>query len=350
MKTSVIKVDPLNPEMDKIRDAALVLAGGGLVAFPTETVYGLGVNLEDKKAVARLYEVKKRPRDKPFSIHIAREHDIERFARDISPYVWRIIDKFWPGPLTLVLKSRSNGTVGLRMPNNKIALSLLAEAGIPVAAPSANLSSNPPPKDVESVLKDLEGSVDLIIDGGQVELGIESTVVDVAGLPIRILRAGATNIAMLEKLSQSKEILFVCTGNSCRSVMAQHLIEKELKALRKNNIYVSSCGVSAVEGLGASSSVVSLLKEEGLDARNHRATRISREIIMRADIVLVMEAIHTREIERMYPEFSDKVHLLSEFADNTAADVNDPIGKPQEGYRECYLQIKGMVKKIAEKI
>lgn len=350
MHTQVIKIDPLNPEVDKIKDAALVLANGGLVAFPTETVYGLGANLNNKEALLRLYEVKNRPRDKPFTVQIADKDNVSRFASDIAPYAWRIIDKFWPGPLTMVLNAKDNGKVGLRIPNNKIALNLLLEAEVPLAVPSANISFNPVPLTAEDVLRDLDGKIELIVDGGRVELGIESTVADASAFPIKILRPGAISAERIEETANSEEVLFVCTGNSCRSVMAKYLLEKELKILKKDNILVYSCGISAIEGMGATSSTQVLLQEEGLDARGHRAIRIDDKLLRRADLVLAMASLHREEIIRFYPEFKNRVYLLSEISDHVLVDIADPIGQPQEEYRRCFLQIKELVKRLARRI
>lgn len=350
MKTQIIKIDPLNPDPDKIKDAALILANGGLVAFPTETVYGLGANMRDEKAVARLYEVKKRPEDKPFSVHIARKEEIENFAVDITPFVWRIVDRFLPGPLTLVLKGKNDNKVGLRMPNNRLALSLLSEAKVPVAAPSANISGNPPPKNADDVLKDLGGHIEVLLDGGPVELGIESTVADLTSLPIQILRNGAISKEALEKISRSKEVLFVCTGNSCRSVMAKYLLEKELSFLNKNNVSVLSCGVSAIEGMSATPFTLDLIRSDGIDIRRHEAVRLKKQLVRRADIILAMENLHKEEVLRFYPEAREKVYLLGEFADNLMLDIHDPIGQSEEEYGKCFRQIKELVKKVAAKI
>ncbi|MDP1852940.1 MAG: L-threonylcarbamoyladenylate synthase [Candidatus Omnitrophota bacterium] len=350
MKTQVIKIDPINPDPDKIKDAALVLANGGLVAFPTETVYGLGANMRDEKALARLYEVKKRPQDKPFSIHIARKEEIENFAVDIAPFAWRIVDRFLPGPLTLVLKGKDKHKVGFRMPNNRLALSLILEARVPVVAPSANISGNPPPKNAEDVLKDLGGHIEVVIDGGPVELGIESTVADLTSLPIKILRDGAISKEALEKISESKEVLFVCTGNSCRSVMAKYLLEKELSLLNKNNVSVLSCGVSAIEGMSATPFTLNLIRADGIEIKKHEAIRLKKQLVRRADIILVMENLHKEEVLRLYPEAKEKNYLLGEFADNLIADIHDPIGKSEEEYGKCFLQIKELVKKAAAKI
>lgn len=200
MITEVIKVNPLNPEEEKIRYAAEVLRAGGLVAFPTETVYGLGVNLWDKKAIDRLYEVKKRPKDKPFSITIADPNKVKDFAFNIPPLAYRLMEKFWPGPLTIILESK-DGKVGIRVPRNLIALRLIEKSNVPVVAPSANLSGNPPPKTAEDVLRDLNGLIEMVLDEGRTEIGIESTVIDLTVSPPKILREGAISAGEIKNVS-----------------------------------------------------------------------------------------------------------------------------------------------------
>ena len=125
MKTEVIQINPQQPEDEKIRRAAKVLKEGGLVVIPTETVYGIAANMLNNKTIGRLYAVKQRPKDKPFSLHIASKVDVEKYAKDILPFAYRLMERFWPGPLTLILKSKANGKVGIRMPNHRVALSII---------------------------------------------------------------------------------------------------------------------------------------------------------------------------------------------------------------------------------
>ena len=203
-KTLILKIDPVKPDGKLIKYAAKVLREGGLVAFPTETVYGLGANLLDARALARLYEVKKRPAGKPFTVHIAGLGQIKALGSALDGRTKKLAGKFWPGPLTMVLKVKGGGSVGFRMPANKVAIELIKAAGVPVVAPSANLSGRRPPTEAKGVLKDLGGKIDLVIDSGPTDLGIESTVVDMKVKPFRILREGAISKEELIKVINSK--------------------------------------------------------------------------------------------------------------------------------------------------
>jgi len=350
MKTKVIKINLKNPEIEKVKEASYVLKEGSLVVIPTETVYGIAANSLNEKAVLRLYEIKKRPKDKPFSLHIALKEDVEKYAIDIAPFAWRLIDKFWPGPLTLVLKAKENKKVGIRLPNHKIALSIINEAGIPVVCPSANLSGNPAPQTVDDVLKDLDGLVDLIVDSGPTPLGKESTVVDVTELPIKILREGAILSDEIKEIANRKTILFVCTGNSCRSVMAKGLLEKKLKERNRFDVEVISAGIIMISGLGVSEQTKELLKEEGIDVSKHIPQKVDKEMIRKSDLILVMEKLHEIEVLKLFPLAKNRVFLLKEFAkiNDSQLDITDPIGKPLDFYQQTFLVIKEAIERIIE--
>lgn len=198
--TLVLKVDPDSPDGKLIGYAAEVLRSGGLVAFPTETVYGIGANLLDEEAVSRLYKVKERPRSKPFTVHISDLSQIKTLGCLLDARAKKLAGKFWPGPLTMVLKSKRGGSVGFRMPANKVAMDIIRRAGVPVVAPSANLSGRKPPVEAGEVLKELGGKIEVLIDSGPTEVGIESTVVDLTGKGFSVLREGALKKEAIEKI------------------------------------------------------------------------------------------------------------------------------------------------------
>jgi len=198
-KTELIKVNSKRPEKSKIRKAAIIIRNGGLVAFPTETVYGLGANALDPKAVKKIFSAKGRPADNPLIIHISDIEDIFRLALNVPLIAKKIIQKYWPGPLTIILKKSklvpyitTGGleTVAIRMPSHKIALSLIENSSTPIAAPSANLFGKPSPTLAEHVLEDLDGKIDLLIDGGKTDIGLESTVIDLTSKHPMLLRPG----------------------------------------------------------------------------------------------------------------------------------------------------------------
>lgn len=205
----MLRVSPTAPEPEAIAQAAAVLRGGGLVAFPTETVYGLGANARDGAAVARIFSAKGRPANNPLIVHLAAIEQLPVVAREWPEIADRLAKRFWPGPLTLVLKKQPNlpgivtaggPTVAVRIPAHSIALALLKATDVPVAAPSANRSERLSPTQAQHVLRDLNGRIDLILDGGPTPGGLESTVLDVTRSPPRLLRPGLVAPAELEAI------------------------------------------------------------------------------------------------------------------------------------------------------
>lgn len=207
METKLVKVDTENPEKSVLTEAAEILKNGGLVAFPTETVYGLGANGLDEKACKRIYEAKGRPSDNPLILTIGDLDGLYKIVGKVTENAKKIIDAFWPGPITLVLpkadcvpETVTGGldTVAVRYPSNKIARKLIKIAGIPVAAPSANSSGKPSPTRASHVEFDLNGKIEMIIDGGAADWGLESTILDVSEDKPVLLRPGAVTQDMIE--------------------------------------------------------------------------------------------------------------------------------------------------------
>lgn len=198
-KVYAVKIDPKRPDKKIIAEAAGIVKKGGLVVFPTETVYGIAANLLDDKAITKLYEVKNRSRSKPFTVHISDIKMIEKMGCKVTGRAQALIDRFWPGPLTIILKSENGSTIGFRMPANRIALEFIKAVGTPIVAPSANLSGKAAPKSAKEALKDLEGHVDMVLDAGLTDIGLESTVIDLTAAPPKVLREGAIKAEDLKK-------------------------------------------------------------------------------------------------------------------------------------------------------
>ena len=206
MKTEYVDLRDGKDVKEGLYKAAEIIKNGGLVAFPTETVYGLGANGLDENAVPKIYEAKGRPSDNPLILHISEFDEIKNIVKEIPDIAVLLADEFWPGPLTVVFKKsdmvpyRTTGgleSVAVRMPSNKIAREFIRAAGVPVAAPSANSSGRPSPTKASHVIEDLDGKIDMVIDGGTVDIGLESTIVDVTGEVPVILRPGFITEEML---------------------------------------------------------------------------------------------------------------------------------------------------------
>ncbi len=211
MDTKLIRIKDMDAVEDKeLEEAAETIRRGGLVAFPTETVYGLGANALDEFAAKKIYAAKGRPSDNPLIAHISRPGELEPLVLEIPETAKKLAEAFWPGPLTMVFPKSSRvpygttgglDTVAVRMPSDPVANRLIALAGVPIAAPSANISGRPSPTTARHVWEDMNGRIDLILDGGPVGIGVESTIVDVSGEFPTLLRPGAITMEMLEAVA-----------------------------------------------------------------------------------------------------------------------------------------------------
>lgn len=214
LETKIAIVTDLNKDIEYIKEAANIIRNGGNVAFPTETVYGLGADALNEEAVKKIFKAKGRPQDNPLILHVASK-DISSLVKEVPPVAQKLINKFWPGPLTIILNkkdivpditSANLKSVGIRMPEDEIALKLIELAKTPIAAPSANISGRPSPTDVERCIEDLLGKIDYILGGKKSRVGVESTIVDCTVTPPVVLRPGAITLENLKEVNDGIEL------------------------------------------------------------------------------------------------------------------------------------------------
>ncbi len=249
MNTTLFTIDQNNIDKNVIKLSAEIIKNGGLVAFPTETVYGLGADATDKSAAQRIYEAKGRPSDNPLIIHIAKPEDAELYAYT-SPLYYALAKAFMPGPLTVIMPKKdiipsevTGGldTVAVRCPSHEIARALIEASGTAIAAPSANISGSPSPTCAEHVIKDMSGRIDAIIDGGSSEIGLESTIVKLIGERVVLLRPGAITADALECVCGNVEISSAVTE-------ALKANERPLSPGMKYRHYAPTCPLVLLEG------------------------------------------------------------------------------------------------------
>lgn len=298
---------------------------GKIVAFPTETVYGMGGPMSISNISDLLIQIKKRSPEKPFAFHIADIAMLDMLGVKRGPILRFLTRNFWPGPLCIVTWNDQGDKIGLRFPRNRLAAALINAVGEPFIATSANQSGAPSPRNAEDVIRELGGQIDYLIDGGACEMGEDSTVLDIAERTPVILRRGAAAAEIekaLERIKAGqfprKHILMVCTGNSCRSPMAEGWLRSEL--VRKGvggQIEVASCGVGAHNGFPATPEAELVMKNREIDITKHRSKTCTREDILDSDMIFAMSEEHYSFIVGMVPSAKDRVKVL---------DIPDPIG------------------------
>jgi protein-tyrosine phosphatase len=350
MKAKVIRLDPEQFDPILLDEPAHIVKNGGLVIFPTETVYGIAVDLNNKNALARLSQVKKRPFDKPITVHIGDRDELRKYVDRIPSVARRLIKRFWPGPLTIIFPTKGGQTIGIRYPSHKVACELIRKAGVEVGAPSANISSEPPCKDAQEAIKIFSDNVDIIIDAGKTKFGASSTVVSITGDYLKILREGVIPSSLLENFDY-RLVLFVCTGNTCRSPMASAIFKSMLakkhnindhQVEEKLKIKIISAGTNAGVGLSMAHNARNVLKEMGLEPEEHKSQPLTISLIDEADLIFAMTSEHLKFIEELSLEARKKARLL----DPHGNDIEDPIFGDINVYRNCANKIRVGLSKL----
>jgi L-threonylcarbamoyladenylate synthase len=301
----------------------------------------------------RLRAVKRRSEGKPFSVMIGQKELIRNYTSYDNSKLFKLIDRYWPGPLTVILPTGKAGeTIGIRIPDHPVALKLVQNAHCTIAAPSANIEGNPPPCTCEEAMRDLDGLVDLALDSGTVDIGTASTIVDFCQDSPKVVRDGVITQEDVDRVTQTKHILFVCTGNSCRSVMAEYLFRQML--MDRRDIVVSSAGTGVIFQTSASQEAKNVLKEKGIDATGHLSQSVTNMVLKKADIIFVMTRSQRAQVLERVPGVEQRVYLLGELQDrpirrDSDLDIADPIGKSHAEYqqsRDLILACLEKVKKI----
>lgn len=345
VKTTVVDVTSDHYDEQLLDEPARALRDGKLVGFPTETVYGIAANEQDETAVSRLLNAKNNDPDKKLTVHIGSMDEFRELSPNPPPLAARLAARFWPGPLTMVLPHPERETVGLRMPDHRVALDLLRKAQVHVVASSANLNGEAPALTAEDVRSDFEGTIEYIVDGGPVEHGTSSTVIKVDRDAWTILREGALSPDRIRE-EEGCQILFVCTGNTCRSPMAARLFREmveEHQDERSTDITVRSAGVSASDGNRAADTAERVMQEEyGLSLSDHRTTRVTPELIRQSDHVFVMQPHHESIITEELPDLKERIQRLG----SGAQGIDDPVGGTYETYKQCAEQIRTSLRSL----
>ncbi len=370
MATQVLHAGSDKQTRAAARKAARALKAGKLVGFATETVYGIAAVASLPETMERLRELKSRP-SRPFSVHVASPDDVGRYVRDAPPDAEKLIRKCWPGPVTLLLPTGGklaesalqkrglhdvlvhDGVIGLRCPAEPAAQAMLAGVPEPVVAPSANLAGQPSPRSGQEVLAALDGKIDVLLDSGPTRYGKDSTIVLFgADGKWNVVRQGVLDERAIRRALRTT-LLFVCTGNTCRSPMAAGLARKLLaerlgctiRGLESRGVEVLSAGVVGGGHCPATPEAVAAARHFGADIRHHRSRKLTSELIHDADMIFCMTEFHAEAARELAPAAADRIVRLS-----AAGDIPDPIGGGGDVYRRTAENLLKAVQERLDKV
>lgn len=329
VRTTVLRVDPDHGPWPELAEMGRIVREGGLVAFPTETVYGIAVNLRDEAALRRLVRLKGRAEDKPITVHLPDAEGLLADVRSVPRSAWKLARRFWPGPLTLVVPDRAGRPTGYRVPDHAACREFLRKADCRVGGTSANPSGAEPATTAQRVLEHFDGLLDAVIDGGESRHGTSSTVVRVDAHGWKVLREGVVPEAEIREVT-ARFVLFVCSGNRCRSPLAAafatDLLARRLGVDRTDLVSagyrVESAGTDCIRGQPPTAEAEQAAGLWGCDLTGHRSRPLTPTLVEDADEILVMTAEHRASILEFAPDAAGRVRLL----DLSGKDVPDPYG------------------------